>query len=192
MWAKILTPFETLELASGPTLALSLIRGPRFDWAVEKATELGASTLVPLITNRSSPRASGEVKKSRWHRISEEARKQCGRPRPMMVLDPMTLGDWLASGLAGKKFLLDPGGPLLQCDSPAQVSLLVGPEGGLTNEEKQMALEVGFTSFSLGRLILRAETAAITALARLVGQLREDPIYQPNSSCPLVNFWKNV
>jgi 16S rRNA (uracil1498-N3)-methyltransferase len=149
-------------------LALALIKGPRFDWAVEKATELGAAALVPLITLRSSPLAQGEAKKARWARLSEEARKQCGRPWPMDITAPMGLESWLGGPLAEERLLLDPGGPFLPCEAGKPASLLVGPEGGLTGDEKELALGYGFRPFGLGSLTLRSETAAVATLARLL------------------------
>ncbi|MDR1677307.1 MAG: 16S rRNA (uracil(1498)-N(3))-methyltransferase [Deltaproteobacteria bacterium] len=165
---KILSPFKNTEETVGPTLALALIRGPRFDWAVEKATELGVSSLVPLITARSHPLPQGEAKKTRWLRLSQEARKQCGRPGPMDICEPLPLEEWLLAGLPDEKILLDPKGPLLTNEFHPSVALLIGPEGGLTEDEKQSARQVGFQPFSLGSITLRAETAALAALARLI------------------------
>jgi 16S rRNA (uracil1498-N3)-methyltransferase len=168
LWVRIMAPFEAPKIVSGPILALALIKGPRFDWAVEKATELGATSLVPLITTRSNPLATGTDKKARWLRLSEEARKQCGRPRPMAIDDPIPIETWISGHLPDEKYLLDFGGSLLEGVVKDEVCLLVGPEGGLTDEEKKMALKVGFKIYSLGNLTLRSETAAITALARLI------------------------
>jgi 16S rRNA (uracil1498-N3)-methyltransferase len=151
----------------GPLLALALIKGPRFDWAVEKAAELGASRLAPVLTLRSAPSAMGEAKRLRWGRLAEEARKQCGRPRPMAIDAPRALSDFLDLYLPARRILLDPSGPLL-CPGPATPAcLLVGPEGGLADEERELALGRGFGPASLGPLKLRSETAALAALARL-------------------------
>jgi 16S rRNA (uracil1498-N3)-methyltransferase len=169
LWVKMLSPFAAgPPAAPGPTLALSLIKGQRFDWAVEKATELGSSALVPILTGRGNPLAAGEAKKTRWRRLSEEARKQCGRPNPMDIRDPATLENFLGLPIPGEKWLLDPGGEPLPIGPPGPVTLLVGPEGGLTGDEKQLAIGAGFAPFGLGPLTLRSETAAITALARLL------------------------
>ncbi|MDR1310169.1 MAG: 16S rRNA (uracil(1498)-N(3))-methyltransferase [Deltaproteobacteria bacterium] len=166
---RLSSPFESPEATAGegPVLALALIRAPRFDWAVEKAAELGAARLAPLITLRSNPSALGEAKRRRWDRLAEEARKQCGRPRPMAIDAPLALSDFLGLGLPGRRILLDPSGPLLSPGPPAPSCLLVGPEGGLTDGEKALALDSGFGPASLGPLRLRSETAALAALARL-------------------------
>jgi 16S rRNA (uracil1498-N3)-methyltransferase len=168
LWVKILTPFMAPKGAAGLVLALSLIRSSRFDWAVEKATELGAGLLFPIIAQRSNPMASGEEKVSRWLRLSEEARKQCGRPSSMEIFPPRPLIDFLQTPQGGPKFLADLSGePLPHLASP-QATLLIGPEGGFTDEEKRLAFESGFKPHALGPLTLRSETAAVAALAKLL------------------------
>ncbi|MDR1051204.1 MAG: RNA methyltransferase [Deltaproteobacteria bacterium] len=187
--ARLTGPFAGAPeagLAPGPELALSVVRGPRFDWAVEKAAELGAGRLVPVLTERSVPGAPGSAKRARWARLAGEARKQCGRPGPLIVSEPLPLEAYLNSpGLPPIKFLLDPSGsPLANFLVPRAhdragpgpqpppvppAAVLVGPEGGLTPGETGLALSRGFQKASLGPLVLRSETAALTALA-LLGQ----------------------
>jgi 16S rRNA (uracil1498-N3)-methyltransferase len=167
VYVKITGPFALETSPKGPALALALIKGARFDWAVEKAAELGASSLTPLITERTNPSGLGQAKQARWVRLAEEARKQCGRPQPMRIEPPTTLSEYLAGSLPEKRFLLDPdptSKPLPPC---LEAALLAGPEGGLTDEEKALVVESGFVPASLGPLILRTETAALAGLARL-------------------------
>jgi 16S rRNA (uracil1498-N3)-methyltransferase len=168
LWVTLLSPFEAPPDSAQSLLALSLIRSSRFDWAVEKATELGVKLLVPIMAHRSVPLASGQTKLSRWLRLSEESRKQCGRPNPMDIRAPMTLENFFQMPLPGPKFLADPAGSP-QASPPDQAfSLLIGPEGGFTDQEKQLAYHNGFMPYSLGPLTLRSETAAVALLAKLL------------------------
>jgi 16S rRNA (uracil1498-N3)-methyltransferase len=182
LWVKLTSPFSAPNQAPGPLLGLALIKAPRFDWAVEKATELGASALAPLITHRSNPLAAGEAKRARWIRLSEEARKQCGRPSPMKIFSPLALAEWLAGSLPTRRYLAEAQGQPLKGQSlegqpleslppeslPGESAVvLIGPEGGLTDAEKELAGGAGFKPLSLGPLTLRSETAALTALALL-------------------------
>jgi 16S rRNA (uracil1498-N3)-methyltransferase len=166
---RLTGPFVAPETVSGPELGLALIRGPRFDWAVEKAAELGCTRLVPLTLARSVPLGRGADRRLRWGRLAEEARKQCGRPTPMIVAEPASLADWLAERPAQGPpgLLMDLSAAPFPVDANPRSALLVGPEGGLTAEEKNLAMERGFEPVSLGRATLRSETAALAALARL-------------------------
>lgn len=156
------------EARFGSTLALALIRGPRFDWAVEKASELGAAALVPLITERGVPLAGGVAKKNRWERLAQEARKQCGRPYPMAIRQPVSLEDFLREPLEGAKYILEANGAPFPDPTGQPPILMVGPEGGLTDPERQMVLAAGFQPLSLGPVTLRSETAALAALAKFL------------------------
>ncbi|MDR1546387.1 MAG: 16S rRNA (uracil(1498)-N(3))-methyltransferase [Deltaproteobacteria bacterium] len=173
---RLTGPFAAPAARQGPELAMALIRGPRFDWAVEKAAELGVATLTPLVAERSGPAGLGLDKRARWRRLAEEARKQCGRPWPMTVAEPMPLAAWLdqrlaepgqVTGVPPTGLLLEPSAPPFPARPDPRGALLVGPEGGFTPREKALALERGFQAVSLGPLPLRAETAALAALARL-------------------------
>ena len=154
---------------AGPRLALALIQGPRFDWAAEKAAELGAALLIPLITERikAADGRPGPAKQERWQRLAEEARKQCGRVGPMKVGPVATIPE--LSALPGPGLFLSPGGPSRTPRFSAGTSplLVIGPEGGLTPAEEEVLASAGFQPWSLGSTILRSETAALTALARL-------------------------
>ena len=154
---------------TGPTLGLALVKGPRFDWAVEKAAELGAAKLVPLLTERTaSSSLTGQSKQSRWIRLAEEARKQCGRPSPMIVSEPMSLLYFIASDPPSPKLLLDPDGEPFPAGQGGPGTFLIGPEGGFAKTEKSAILAAGFVSATLGGLRLKTETAALAALARWI------------------------
>jgi 16S rRNA (uracil1498-N3)-methyltransferase len=152
------------------TLATAVPKGERFDWLVEKATELGVSRLVPIVAERSvvDPRAA---KLDRLRRVIVEASKQCGRNR-LMELDPPS--PWPAvmsdrrdpvrllahpSGLPARDWPVVPG---------ASATLAVGPEGGFTGEEVEAALAEGWRAVGLGATLLRVETAGLAVCAMLL------------------------
>jgi 16S rRNA (uracil1498-N3)-methyltransferase len=158
------------------TLAQGVSRGERMDLVVQKATELGVSHLVPVLTERSVVRLSAQQsdrKVNHWRAIVIAACEQCGRNRLPPVAAPVTLREFLAGGTGaapGTRLLLSPAGTATLEDVPrpaAGVTVLVGPEGGLTDEEEQAAVAAGFTALRLGPRVLRTETAAIAALALL-------------------------
>ncbi len=163
------------------TLALGMPANERMDWLVEKATELGAATLQPLMTERSVLRLSGEraeKKVAHWHSVAVAASEQCGGNRVPQLLPVSTLAAWLAkqpTAPVGARLLLSlrPHSPgLREAVAPlapdAPVTLLSGPEGGLSPAEEEAALASGFVTASLGQRTLRAETAALAALAALL------------------------
>jgi len=161
----------------------SLIRANRFDLVLEKGTEIGVSRLVPVIAARSQVRGNGEpsgARNERWQRIVIEAAEQCGRGRPPKVEQPLQLEDAIR-GERGVKLLPYEGerkrglGGYLRGLSrrPDAVSLFIGPEGGFEDAEVALAREHGVETVSLGRRILRSETAAIVACALAVEALGE-------------------
>jgi 16S rRNA (uracil1498-N3)-methyltransferase len=157
-------------------LATAVPKGERFDWLVEKATELGVDRLVPLIAERSvvAPRAS---KLDRLRRSIVEASKQCRRDRLMVVEEPVEWPRLVGAFPAALTFLADPGG------SPAgvwpaihrgrQVVLAVGPEGGLTRAETELARTAGWFAIQLGANTLRIETAGLAGCAALLARVAE-------------------
>jgi len=155
------------------TLAQGVSRGERMDLVVQKATELGASSIVPLLTERSVVRLSAPQaarKLEHWCAIAVSACEQSGRNRLPKVLPPLPLADFLRQGGSGSRLLLSPTGSIRIQDVPTPVSsvtVLIGPEGGLTDAEQSAALAAGFTGVRLGPRILRTETAAIAALTVL-------------------------
>lgn len=157
-------PWSRPEMESGPRLALALIQAQRFDWAVEKAAELGAAVLIPLMTERIKAADSrpGPTRTERWHRLAEEARKQCGRARPLDIWPALSLAELLLQ--PGPAFFLSPGGDSAEVPPAPAPLLVVGPEGGFSPAEEEALLDAGFRPWSLGRTVLRAETAALARL----------------------------
>ena len=157
------------------TLAQGVSRGERMDLVVQKATELGVSGIVPLFTERSVVRLGAqqaERKLTHWRAIAIAACEQSGRNRLPNVAPPLSLADWLRSGADrdGGRLLLSPAATA-RIDalprSATSVTVLIGPEGGLTNAEQEAAVAAGFLPVRLGPRVLRTETAAIAALALL-------------------------
>ena len=163
------------EPARAVHLALGMPANERMDWLVEKAAELGAASIQPLLTERSVLRLSGEraaKKQQHWQAIAAAACEQCGRNRVPPVHAVVTLAEWLgALDGAASNLLLSPeqDAPALHAAGAAggAVRVLSGPEGGLSAAESALALQAGFAPVSLGPRILRADTAPLAALAVL-------------------------
>ncbi len=158
------------------TLLVALMKFDRFEWALEKATELGVERIVPVEAERSEKGLERAASKrlERWKKIARESSQQARRARMPEVAGPARLADVLGSPGA-LRFLLDEtgGAPLLSALPPRrtnadEVLLAVGPEGGWTDDERELAVASGWTRVSLGPMILRAETAAIAAAAVVV------------------------
>jgi 16S rRNA (uracil1498-N3)-methyltransferase len=160
-------------------LAVGVPANERMDWLVEKATELGAASIQPLVAERSVLKLKGEragKKLAHWQAIAVAACEQCGRNRVPPVHEVLGLAEWMA-GLAGGqpagtvRLLLSlatqahPWQSTVPADGP--VSLLSGPEGGFGPAEEAAALAAGFVRASLGPRVLRAETAPLVALSLL-------------------------
>lgn len=166
-------------------LALGVVQGAAYDWAVEKATELGVTVLWPVVSGRVQ-RGNLEARVARWQRVAEAAVTQCGRSRPPMVRPPAPLVQVLEEA-TGKKFAADVVPPAARTSGGAAVepgaTVLVGPEGGFDDREREAVLSAGFEPLWLGPRILRAETAAVAAL--VLAQLRLgwlDPTVSPSSA----------
>lgn len=161
------------ESALDLTLAQGVSRGDRMDWVMQKATELGVRRIVPMITERSVVRLDeerSEKKLQHWRGIAISACEQCGRNRVPDVTAPTRFFDALrGSDASATRLLLSPNASLRARDlpRPAAVTLLIGPEGGLSDTEQEAAIRAGFQPLQLGPRILRTETAAIAALAAL-------------------------
>jgi 16S rRNA (uracil1498-N3)-methyltransferase len=155
------------------TLAQGISRGERMDLVVQKATELGVTALAPVLTERSVVRLTAQQsdrKVNHWRAIAIAACEQCGRNHLPAVAAPQGYREFLKSAPGGMRVLLSPGGGATLKDLPrpdGAVTVLIGPEGGLTDEEEQAAVAAGFTAVRLGPRVLRTETAAIAALALL-------------------------
>ena len=167
---KLVAPAETVRV----TLCLALIKFDRFEWIVEKATELGVSEILPMKTMRVEHGLDRAAVKrvERWRRIALEASQQARRAHLPEIREPVTLAAALTVA-ADYRYVLDEnhGGPSLNAALPGNrsnrdaVAILVGPEGGWTVEERAGFAGAGWTPVSMGPLILRAETAAEAALA---------------------------
>lgn len=162
----------------GLTLCVALIKFDRFEWIVEKGTELGVGRFVPVAAGRSEKGLEQAARKrlERWRRIAREASGQSHRDRLPEILAPAAFDDALAR--AGTlRFFLDESGhgrPILDHVPPLErrlssdsIVLLSGPEGGWTDEERAGAVAAGWLPVTLGPRILRAETAALAAVSVL-------------------------
>jgi 16S rRNA (uracil1498-N3)-methyltransferase len=163
------------------TLAVALLKGEKFDLVVQKATELGVTRILPVITKRADvrPREQGEPLRrgARWQRLALEACKQSGRARLLEIVEPISftalLKDDAIENAGARLMFAERSGQSLaeifnRSDArPSALTALVGSEGGWEDEEISQAADSGWTIVTLGGRILRAETAAITVAALL-------------------------
>ncbi|MFT4615145.1 MAG: 16S rRNA (uracil1498-N3)-methyltransferase [Bacteroidia bacterium] len=160
------------ESALAIHLGIAVSRGDRFDWVIQKATELGATSISPLQTERTGVRLSGEraeKKLSHWRQIAISACEQCGRNR-LPALNPLqSLQSWIDATQADQRLVLHhrAAANLETTEQPGSIALLVGPEGGLSEAEIEQAQRSGYFSLTLGPRIMRTETAPLAALAIL-------------------------
>ena len=153
-------------------LAIGISRGDRMDWVLQKATELGASRIVPLITERCEVKLNAERQQKKhlqWQKLIQSSCEQCQRNTLPMLSLPMPLSQYLEQADSEKRFVLHHrhAATLEKSPSPASVSLLIGPEGGLSDSEINQAEAAHFTALSLGPRVLRTETAPLVALSLL-------------------------
>jgi 16S rRNA (uracil1498-N3)-methyltransferase len=168
-------------------LAIGMPANERMDWLIEKATELGAASIQPLMTERSVLRLSGEraaKKTAHWQAAAIAASEQCGRNRMMQVHEPISFEKWLLAPVNTGLFAIEsiaksalskavlslhpsaqPAAMWSQQHADAPLLCLAGPEGGLSPAEEQTAINAGFAPISLGSRTLRSETAPLAALA---------------------------
>ena len=162
------------------TLCIALLKGEKFDLAVQKATELGATRFIPILTNRADVRirSDDDAKRKlvRWQRIALEATKQCGRARLMKIDAPVAFEELIERAEQGDELRLmfaERGGSSFSNMMgdldvvSTKASALIGPEGGWTDVEIDRANKNGWRIVTLGGRTLRAETAAIVAIALL-------------------------
>ena len=163
------------ELARAITLAVVMPANDRMDFLVEKATELGAAAVQPLMSERSVLRLSGEradKKRSHWQGVAVAAAEQSGRTVPTRIAPVQTLAAWLAAlppaGDDEWRGLLSPRAAQPLVAFPQQRALfLSGPEGGLSDGEEDAARARGFAAITLGPRVLRADTAPLAVLSWL-------------------------
>jgi 16S rRNA (uracil1498-N3)-methyltransferase len=164
---------RALECEAQPAvhLAVGMPANERMDWLVEKATELGAASIQPLLAERSVLRLAGEraqKKQAHWQGVAIAACEQCGRNRVPTVHAVQAVRDWLPGAAPGVVLSLAAGArPLQPRADIAAITLLSGPEGGLSPAEEEAALAAGWQPVTLGPRVLRAETAPLAALALL-------------------------
>jgi 16S rRNA (uracil1498-N3)-methyltransferase len=159
------------EPAQTITLLASLIKFERFEWMIEKATELGVDSIIPVGAERSEKGLQLAARKrvERWSRIARAAGQQSRRVQLPSILTPVSFREAAATSAENRLHLDEiPGGESLPTQTAAKtIAILVGPEGGWTDRERSHLADTGWTRVSLGPLILRTETAAIAALAVL-------------------------
>lgn len=169
---------HTVSVSTTPpvTLLQGLARAERMELVIQKATELGALRVIPVRAARSA--AGQEGRGGRWEKIAREAARQCGRADSLGVSDVMSLGEAISSLSVGTQRFVPweeaPEAPPLGRavgQAARGVDILIGPEGGLTRDEVELARGAGFQVVTLGPRILRTETAAIAALAVIQDRL---------------------
>ena len=162
-------------------LVVGMPANERMDWLVEKAVELGAASIQPVLAQRSVLKLQGDraqKKQAHWQGIAQAACEQSGRNRVPTVHQIVALAQWAAalgpsSAARQLRLMLSFGAHALPLhtgageDSDCEVLLLSGPEGGLTQQEEEVAIALGFQRVTLGPRVLRSETAPLAALAAL-------------------------
>jgi 16S rRNA (uracil1498-N3)-methyltransferase len=181
------------------TLALAIFKFDRMEWAIEKCTELGVTRIIPIVAHRTDSHlaTAAPKRRERWQRLALQASEQSRRTAPPEIATPIKLKDFCSSGVPpalGQASLGQAQGKLSPASAayqivlaesegdlrlrdvlnahPSVLTLAVGPEGGWTADELQWFRDSGWTSASLGDTILRAETAAIVAIALALDTLR--------------------
>lgn len=142
-------------------LAAAIVKRDNFEWIVQKATEAGVAEIIPMHTERS---VKFGIQIHRLKRISEEAAEQCGRTSVPIIREPENFSDVLKEMENGQKYFFDMGGKnFIKTKKGESVILFVGPEGGWSESEQKIAKEAGCEKMSLGKTVLRSETAATVA-----------------------------
>ncbi len=163
------------ESACRLSLYVGLTQREKFEWILQKCTEAGAARIIPMITERSLIRKASDIagKTERWQKILKEAAEQCGRGRIPELLPPQSFRQAAEAGASADlalfcweeekqktlRELIDP-----VRDSAGTISLMVGPEGGFSEEEASLARTAGWSPVTLGKRIYRMETAALAAV----------------------------
>lgn len=145
-------------------------KGDRMDFTIQKATELGITDITPLWSERCDVRLKGErleKKMEHWKKVAISACEQSGRNHIPTIHPAVSYHEWASSVESDTKLVLHTRDQknLTDIQKPASVALLVGPEGGITDEEVELCIQQGFTGLTLGPRILRTETAALAALS---------------------------
>ncbi|OON92079.1 MAG: hypothetical protein ATN33_08000 [Epulopiscium sp. Nele67-Bin001] len=179
------TYVATTEPVTNVVLFQSLIKGDKMEYVIQKAVELGAAKVVPIVTTRCVVKLEDDkktrAKVDRWNKISEAASKQSGRGTVIEVLAPMKYTQALELAKNELEVNLIPyekqvGSGIksvLQSISARNIGIFIGPEGGFEDKEVELAHSYGLTSVTLGKRILKSETASIAVLASLMYQMDE-------------------
>jgi len=158
------------------TIAVGLVQGlpeaDKMDWIIQKATELGVAWIQPVACDRSVVRLVGERaarREAHWRRVAIAAAEQCGRTRVPDVRPTLGFMSWIAEPAEIPRWVLAPQAPPLaaRAAAPSPMELVIGPEGGLSERERELGADRGFEAVSLGPRILRTETAPLAALAAI-------------------------
>ncbi len=155
-------------------------RGDRMDYAIQKACEMGVTEITPLFSQRCEVKLAGDRLPKRhqhWQQVAIHASEQSGRNQPAIVHAPMSLLPWVQASQSDCRWVMHPHldvqlnppneQPWTQPITPASCAVLIGPEGGFTNDEVAQAIVAGFQTMTLGPRVLRTETAPVAALAVL-------------------------
>lgn len=157
---------EVREPENMTHLYLAILKADRFELAIEKATELGVTSITPIITARTVKK---EIRRERLEKIILEAAEQSGRQILPKLYDPILYLQAINQDPAEMKIFFDSEGGILENKKiMKEISLYIGPEGGWTEEEMRIAQENNFQLISLGKTTLRAETAVISVLAKII------------------------
>lgn len=168
--ARITAVRQEEDVAASPlTVAQCLLKGKKMDLLVQKATELGVQTFLPVVSRYCENHGDRRHQEERWQRIMIEACKQCHRAAPMRIAPVTSLehADFTACKYRLAAWEQEQSEPLPSSfiDNPGAICLFLGPEGGLHSEDLQILQQQQFTTFSLGPRILRGETAALAAMS---------------------------
>ncbi len=173
-----ITSFDDIERESSIQIKLfqSISKGEKMDFTIQKAVELGVNKIMPLITTYSNVKLDPkrlEKKVEHWRKVITSACEQCGRNRVPELTKIMKLDDLQSENEADLKLILAPDaeGSLSDlADKPETISIVIGPEGGLSRSEIEILAKKGYTGIQLGSRILRTETAALATIAALQNQ----------------------
>ena len=152
-------------------IGLGMSRGERMDYAIQKATELGVTSISPLFTERCEVKLGedrADKRLAHWSGIARSASEQTGRCTIPVIERPVKISDWLSQDHGKASFVLDHRGHHgfpASGSKPQSVTLLIGPEGGLTDQEIDLAARSGFQQVRIGPRVLRTETAPVVALS---------------------------
>jgi 16S rRNA (uracil1498-N3)-methyltransferase len=166
------TVLEAARIPDGPTLALGVLHTQAMDWAVQKCVEIGVSTLIPVLTERSQLGAkAARGRLEHWRRVARQAIKQCRRPWFMPIADPLPFAALIAQRERRPGIVAAPDGRRHdELDDVAAEMVMVGPEGGFSADEMGQLDAAGWTRLRLGPYVLRADTAAVIAASIMVAR----------------------